>query len=409
MSVETAVHAVLLQDKIVGHIHQAGDVARFIFDESYWADPNRHVLGLYFEDNPSVSPQAANKLPCWFSNLLPEGKLRDFIAEDAGVKLSRELQILLRIGEDLPGAVRVVRDVDSEIDVSQLADVADSDQNGLQDDYLWKFSLAGVGMKLSMLRAEDRLTMPASDELGNWIVKFPTPEFAHVPENEFAMMSIASRVGIEVPQIRLVHRNQLPWLSAKVWPKGEELAFAIERFDRDTAGGRIHIEDMAQVQNKYPQDKYSGNFESVAGLFYRGVDRRSLEEFIRRLVLNMLVGNGDAHMKNWSLIYRDGVRATISPAYDIVCTGAYYSDRAPDDLGLKFNKRKEFSSISRGGFERIAFKLKLDPAVILDVVDETLQLFEETWQDQQIKKLVPSNIEGWLGRHSQQTLRLLSA
>lgn len=72
---------------------------------------------------------------------------------------------------------------------------------------LWSFSLAGVALKFSMLAQGDRLTIPAFGEGGDWIVKLPDSRYPEVPRNELAMMTLAKAVGIDVPEVRLVHRD----------------------------------------------------------------------------------------------------------------------------------------------------------------------------------------------------------
>lgn len=84
----------------------------------------------------------------------------------------------------------------------------------------------------------------------------------------------------------------------------------------------MHIEDLAQVRNVYPNAKYEGNYETVAALIYRRSDLHALREFARRLAFCVLISNGDAHLKNWSLIYRNPRVPTLSPAYDLVATRA---------------------------------------------------------------------------------------
>jgi serine/threonine-protein kinase HipA len=151
-----------------------------------------------------------------------------------------------------------------------------------------------------MLAKGDRLTMPAFGAGGDWIVKLPDQAYPDVPRNEFAMMSLAGAVGINVPEVRLVHRDEIDGLPSGVWSSPEEWAYAVRRFDRTEDRERIHIEDLAQVRNVYPDAKYQGNYETVAGLVYRGNDADSLREFARRLVFTVLISNGDAHLKNWS-------------------------------------------------------------------------------------------------------------
>ncbi|QNG17880.1 type II toxin-antitoxin system HipA family toxin [Rhodococcus triatomae] len=402
-----AAHTVRLGGRRVGRILQRGDVARFVFDDDYWDNPQRHVLGLWFEDNPRQSPQASLNLPRWFSNLLPEGPLREWIARDRGVPAQRELQLLLQIGHDLPGAVEVVAGDEHDVPVDAFDDLSARASEPPEGTSPWKFSLAGVGLKFSMLRRGDRLSIPARTELGDWIVKFPDAVHPEVPSNEFASMSLAREVGIECPRIELLHRDELPDVPDVMWPGQEERAYAVARFDRLADGGRVHIEDLAQVRNFYPVDKYSGSFETVGGLVYRNEDSASLREFVRRLTFNVLIGNGDAHLKNWSLIYRDGRRAQLSPAYDVVSTAGYYPSDRPDDLGLKFGGTKNQERIGRPQFDRMQRLLQVENADVLDVVDETIEGFLEAWAGAS-RDLFPETARAWIDRNVQSTATRLA-
>ncbi|GAB3630664.1 HipA domain-containing protein [Microbacterium shaanxiense] len=401
-----AAHAVQLGGRRVGTILQRGDVARYVFEDGYWEEPDRDVLSLWFENNPRQSPQAALRLPPWFSNLLPEGPLRNWIAHDRGVSVDRELQLLLQIGQDLPGAVEVVP-FDGELDEAELSVPTHALPTSDGGPSPWKFSLAGVGLKFSMLRHGDRLSIPAANQLGDWIVKFPDAIYPDVPSNEFATMSLAKEVGIRCPEFRLVHRDELPPVPEVMWPGREDLAYAIARFDRTPDGGRIHIEDLAQVRGLYPHQKYSGSFETVAGLLYRGIDHGSLQEFVRRLTFNLLVGNGDAHLKNWSLIFEDGRHAALSPAYDLVSTAGYYAGGTPDDLGLRFGGSRLPHRVTRSDFVRLQNVLHVAPADVLDVVDGTLERFFEAWGAAS-RECFPAHARSWIAENFEQMAKQIS-
>jgi serine/threonine-protein kinase HipA len=272
----------------------------------------------------------------------------------------------------------------------------------------WKFSLAGVGLKFSLLKQNERLTIPASDELGDWIVKLPDARYTDVPTNEFATMTLARAIGIDVPEVALVHRDELPVLPARAWPNSERLAFAIARFDRIPGGQRIHIEDLAQVRGFYDNAKYTGSFETVGALIYRNRDGNSLREFVRRLTFCVLIGNGDAHLKNWSLIYRDGRVPTLSPAYDLVSTAPYASLDQPDDFGLSFGGTKVMDRISRSAFRHFQHKLSLCATDVLDIVDETVARFEMAWPE--ARPNFPTFVHQWIeGRRSAVIARLASS
>ncbi len=348
---------VYLHDRLVGRLHRRDNVTRFVFDENYWNDPNRAVLGLRFEEDRHAPHRSNMRLPPWFSNLLPEGRLREWIAQSRQTSIDREMELLAQVGHDLPGAVRVLA-------ADQLVPVEvddGSDLNGGQGkatDSLWSFSLAGVGLKFSLLARGDRLTIPARGEGGDWIVKLPDPVYPDVPNNEFAMMTLAKAVGIDVPEIRLVHHDQVETLPERIWPSGEGYAYAIKRFDRGPGRELIHIEDMAQVRGFYPDAKYSGTFETVGALVYRGRDIEALREFTRRLAFNIIIGNGDAHLKNWSLIYLDPRTATLAPAYDLVATFVYRpASEGVEDIALRFGRSKRFEDMRISRFAQLDDKL----------------------------------------------------
>jgi len=373
--------SVWLNDARVGSLVSHDDYTRFVLDRDYVRSPDRAVLGLRFEENLMAQHRSNLRLPTWFSNLLPEGRLREWIARARGVSENREMQLLAEVGHDLPGAVRVLEDDNaSAVDSSSIEDTILHHSSHRRVDNMWRFSLAGVALKLSMLQRHERFTAPSVGEGGDWIVKLPDRTHACVPLNEYAMMTLAQRAGIDTPDIRLVHRDQLEGVPEQLWPGGEEQAYAVRRFDRTPARGRVHIEDMAQVRGFYPEDKYKGSFETVAALVYRGRDASSLLEFAKRLAFNILIGNGDAHLKNWSLIYRDPRIPILSPAYDLVATAVYRPNTEPEDLGLRFGGSRRFETISLATFERLrgALGAEIDLAsAVRDLVNNVLKAWPE--------------------------------
>jgi serine/threonine-protein kinase HipA len=161
--------SVWLQDRRAGTIHQRGDYTRFTLDEDYRTDPERAVLGLLFEQDLTKPHTAALRLPPWFSNLLPEGPFRDWIAADRGVSAHREMELLAQVGHDLPGAVRVLPDEEAPDAAGWKRDAPKHEAwvpEGSDHSPRWRFSLAGVGLKFSMLAKGDRLTLSALARAG---------------------------------------------------------------------------------------------------------------------------------------------------------------------------------------------------------------------------------------------------
>jgi serine/threonine-protein kinase HipA len=153
-----------------------------------------------------------------------------------------------------------------------------------------------------------------------------------VAANEYSMMRLAQEMGMDIPDVELVPLDQIEGLPQGIG-KVEEEAFAIRRFDRTEDGSRIHIEDFAQVFGAYPAEKYDrASYRYLLKVLWLETEEVGAREFIRRLVFNTLIGNADMHLKNWSLIYRDGRTPELSPGYDFLSTTVYIPD---ENAGLR--------------------------------------------------------------------------
>src|SRR6266545_1487620 len=145
-------YGVWLSQTRVGWLDQRGDHTWFTLADEYLTDPHRAVLGLVFEDNPTVLHSSHMRLPPWFSNLLPEGRLREWIALDRHVSPDREMELLAQVGADLPGAVRILDEGGTPGPLTGTGIKIDANAVDLKaDPGTWRFSLAGVGLKFSML------------------------------------------------------------------------------------------------------------------------------------------------------------------------------------------------------------------------------------------------------------------
>ena len=159
----------------------------------------------------------------------------------------------------------------------------------------------------------------------------------------------------------------------------EKLAFAIKRFDRRD-DQRIHMEDFAQVLVKYPHEKYSsGNYEQIAKILYQfsGDGLNDVQQLARRLLANILLANGDAHLKNWSLLYSDQVTPRLSPAYDIVTTSVYIENE--QHFALNIAKTKAWYGVSYKHFEHWAIKSDIPWRAIKPHLDDAMEKARSLW------------------------------
>lgn len=368
---------VLLGEDVVGTLERIGESSRFV-PAVAWAERaagSRPVLGQEFEDDPFATHGARQGAPAWFEHLLPEagGPLRELIARSLRVSETRSLDLLLALGEDLPGAV-VVRAADDAVPSvpTRRERVGRAAPDG--DRLPLRVSLAGLQFKLSARMGERGLAVAAAGEDGDWIVKFADQRYATLSRNEFLIMSWARLAGLDVPDVRLESASRVEGLRDVGRVVGDEV-FAIRRYDR-THNGRIHQEDFAQALGLAPGEaKYTGtNIDSIA----RVVDElcpQDVDELVRRLVFLVVSGNDDAHAKNWSLWYPDRVRPRLSPAYDLVATHEYYAGT----MSLKLAKARRFEEVDRARFSALAARIDLDAEHVDATVVDAVRAQVEAW------------------------------
>ena len=377
---DVSVLDVLLHGEPIGTlIRVGGDRTLFAFNDSYIANEARPVLGLGFKDSigeliTDFKPTQTRVLP-FFSNLLPEGHMRTYLAERAGVNPVREFFLLWVLGKDLPGAI-AIRPADGE--AWPPDDDADDDHDDDRRENALRFSLAGVQLKFSAINeARGGLTIPAKGVGGTWIVKLPSREFAGVPENEFSMMTLARLIGMDVPAIQLVDIDAVGNLPEGIGALSGQ-ALAIERFDRLQGGGAVHTEDFAQIFGVYPEDKYKkASARNIAAVIGAEGGEADIVEFIRRLTFNTLIGNADMHLKNWSMIYPDRRNAALAPAYDFVSTIPYIPDSG---AALNFSRTRRFDEYSEGELAHLAAKALLPEKLVVETARETVALFHQHWR-----------------------------
>lgn len=260
-----------------------------------------------------------------------------------------------------------------------------------------RFSLAGVQLKFSaVMEASGGLTIQTDGLGGAWILKLPSARFEAVPENEFAMMELARKIGIPVPNLKLVPLSAVEGLPRDIG-KMAGSALAVQRFDRTPEGGRIHMEDFAQVFGIYADAKYSKrNYTNIAQVLSAESGDDAVMEFTRRLTFSVLIGNADMHLKNWSLLYLDRRTPSLAPAYDYVSTVPYLPN---DRLALGLGGSKELTGITQDQIRRFADTARLAVSPLWRVVQETTEKTVAAWQSLDEKNILPAKIRTAIDDH----------
>lgn len=249
-------------------------------------------------------------LPTYFAGLLPEGVLLLAAQRLIGSAKDDLFAVLAATGGDAVGDVdvRVPGAPSRALSVPNLNEAKEAIE-AILDKEMGRVdaisAIAGVQPKMS-LGGIVRASRGAQ-----YIAKFPQKELPGLPENELACMTLARKCGFRVP-------------TASV----KQGVYIVERFDRERIQGggvrKVHVEDMLQVLDLFPHRKYGLDFveicEAMDGL---GVSAAGILDTIRLYVFSYIVGNGDLHAKNVSLVRQSDGHWTPSPAYDIVSTLPY--------------------------------------------------------------------------------------
>jgi serine/threonine-protein kinase HipA len=339
------------------------------------------------------------RVPVFFSNLLPEGHLRDYLARRAGVNSEREFFLLAVLGADLPGAV-VVAPLDVDGQRPDLHhDQEDRRNDGQDGEEPLRFSLAGVQLKFSaVMEAAGGLTIPAGGLGGSWIVKLPSARYKAVPENEFAMLELARRAGISVPENKLVDVASIKGLPEQAHTV-ESKALAVKRFDRLPDGKPVHMEDFAQVFGEFPHNKYKfHSYANIAAVLWAEIGEDAVIEFVRRLVFSVVIGNADMHLKNWSLLYPDRRTPALSPGYDFVATLPYIPG---DTLALSFGDSRSLSEITPDQMRRFADTARIPVSPLWKIAVETAERTAESWKTLEQADVLPKELKDSIGRQIQ--------
>lgn len=301
-------------DEFAGILEQrpGGDYL-FTYDESFQVKKISIAAQLPVKTKEHLSK---DQLHPFFDNLIAEGPLAKIQAKSIGAKTSERFKLLMAFGADLIGAV-TIHDPDPGYQIKIN-----------QQDYLQELSLrsrasiSGVQPKLFAVKKRGKFYPADYQEASTHIAKLPG-EFPLIIENEFLCMKATELLlfADEVAEIEIAELEQL----------GK--ALLVKRFDRNSNGQKLHFEEFAQLLNIEASDKYYGSYKDMADYMKqsRFCTRADMEKLLRRILACILLGNTDAHFKNFAMFHQAD-DLSFTPIYDMVFV-KYYQDMA-DEMAL---------------------------------------------------------------------------
>lgn len=267
----------------------------------------------------------------YFDGLLPEGPVRSHLASENGLSTPDALGLLAILGADCAGAVQALP-ADTPPGGPEGPQPMTADEvNGvvealptwdLPDDFAITASLGGIQSKVLLSRHGDGWAWPGRGAVSTHIIK---PEPLDSP--------VQHLLASEDWTLKVAAAASLPAAEAHLAAFGSRQAIVVTRYDRTPDGGRLHQEDFTQALALASTSKYETSMRlpsrltqlAKAAAPHSRDDREFRRALLRAITFNLVIGNGDAHSKNYSILLRDGGEVMLAPLYDIAPTLLLYA------------------------------------------------------------------------------------
>ena len=350
-----ALHA-WIDGTAVGTVEEAAGIWRFRYRPEWLQAAHAYPLcpSLPLQAEPIEDGGSQRPVQWYFDNLLPEEGQRRLLAADAGIEIADAFGLLGYYGAESAGSLTLLPPEALPRGPGGLGELPDAALSArikglpsvpLAHGAMKRMSLAGAQHKLAVVEAGGELFEPSGAEPSTHILKpdHPDPDYPHSVANEWFVMTLAGRVGLEVPAVQ---RRYVP-----------EPVYLVQRFDRVPGAPvrRRHAIDACQLLGLDRGFKYSqGSMENLARLAAACRNRAQARvRLYNWLVFNVLTGNGDAHLKNLSFLV-DAGGVQLAPHYDLVSVACYDAalfdkQRWPDqtELAWPILGVRHFSNLGR--------------------------------------------------------------
>ena len=384
---------VFLSDKHIGILEKDGYGG---INFQYSDDTDRILsLSLPIQKEPFENKQCKG----FFNGLLPESEhIRIAIGKKYGINPKNDFSILQAIGYDCAGAVSFFDGGDEQASLKYLQEFYEIEYSLFSEDELEKFinelpqkplttgiedmrlSLAGAQDKTSVIVVGGQIGYPKNNVPTSHIIKPEINGYDETIENEFICIKSAEKLGIKVPDVKICYANKTKYL-------------LIQRYDRELIDNkikRIHQEDFCQASNIPSVYKYQSEggvdfkrcFEILRVTSQPAV---AINQFIQLMIFNYLIGNNDAHGKNFSILHYDNGEIKFAPAYDILCSQVYpeLSNKMAMKIGGHYNHDEillrhfeKFANENNISFTQLKKVIKNQCEILPDTVDNVINSFE---------------------------------
>ena len=351
----------------------------FTYADSYLSQPDAEAVS--YTMPLRAEPYQGGEVVAFFSNLLPDEAVRVKIARYLGISAGNVFALLKRIGEDCAGAVALISPeresriaggdeykILSEAEAHEvLMSLPERPLNVGAEDF--HISGAGAQDKLVACVQQGQIVLPLNGTPSTHIIKPGILRFPESVFNEFYCMQLAKVCGLNAADCEILHIGEVPY-------------YVTSRYDREQRDGRwvrVHQEDFCQLMGYEPNVKYESEggprllqcFELLRDMALPASD---IIEFLRRIIFIFLIGNGDAHAKNFSVLHF-GKASRLAPAYDLLSTAVYPS--LPEKLAMKIEGRNSLVWITRAKFLRMGTKAGLSERLVNAEIDKLLKRLEK--------------------------------
>ena len=332
----------------------------FAYANNWLADSEKPALS--FSLPKRQEPFSRRECRPFFEGLLPEESQRIAVASALGVSLGNEFKLLTELGGEVAGALTLWPEGEAPPTPAAVTSNEPLGNNALikllhelpARPFLagregLRLSLAGAQSKIPVVLINGKIALPAPGEATSHILKPPIERFPGTTENEALAMRLAKKIGLYVADV-------------EIGRAGDRSFLLVERYDRirgkDGVLRRLHQEDFCQALGFTSDRKYAADggpvFRDCFDLLRRAATRPAIEilKLFDAAIFNLIIGNADAHAKNFSLLFRESGAVELAPLYDLLST-VYYPALSPR-LAMKIAKRQMLDEIEPGDWEKFA-------------------------------------------------------